>query len=206
MEATQRAGDDVVDLVASFTTRLALDDAEEAQASTSKMLTKTQRAIESCGCTSFSMEMDRAKRGSNSREVYEDALARLMRARAATQSKSKLRLWWLCVLEITSALREKSDATTAGVWDDVCQTLMEDVSGLAKTLGACSDREMWAEIMDEVAQVNPVVASREKTLTLAARGLYALVPDAFIKQASVALKARQNSQIFREELYGCCSR
>ena len=100
MEATQRAGDDVVDLVASFTTRLALDDAEEAQASTSKMLTKTQRAIESCGWTSFSMEMDRAKRGSNSREVYEDALARLMRARAATQSKSKLRLWWLCVLEI----------------------------------------------------------------------------------------------------------
>ena len=72
---------------------------------------------------------------------------------------------------ITSALREKSDATTAGVWDDVCQTLMEDVSGLAKTLGACSDREMWAEIMDEVAQVNPVVASREKTLTLAARAL-----------------------------------
>ena len=201
MEATQRAGDDVVDLVASFTTRLALDDAEEAQASTSKMLTKTQRAIESCGWTSFSMEMDRAKRGSNSREVYEDALARLMRARAATQSKSKLRLWWLCVLEITSALREKSDATAAGVWDDVCQTLMEDVSGLAKTLGAAPDREMWAEIMDEVAQVNPVVASREKTLTLAARGLYALVPDAFIKQASVALKARQNSQIFREELY-----
>ena len=77
---------------------------------------------------------------------------------------------------------------------------MEDVSGLAKTLGACSDREMWAEIMDEVAQV--IQSSLlEKTLTLAARGLYALVPDAFIKQASVALKARQNSQIFREELY-----
>jgi len=201
MEADRHANDDVDDLVASFTTRLALDDAEEAQASTSKMLTETQRTIESCGWTSSSMEMDRAQRVSMSCEAYEDALAQLLRARAATRSKSKLRLWWLSVLEILSALREKSDATAAGVWDDVCQTLMEDVGDLAKTLGAAPDREMWAEIMDEVAIVNPAVASREKTLALAARGLYAIVPDVFIKQASVALKTRQNSQIFREELY-----
>ena len=85
-----------------------IDGAYE-EATTSKLLSETQRTIESCGWTPRSMRLDDGDGWRTmTTDAFDRALAALLRARARTKSESTLRLWWLSVLEITSARGVKS--------------------------------------------------------------------------------------------------
>ena len=105
--------DDIDAFVDRFERSLCLinDDIDGAyeEATTSKLLSETQRTIESCGWTPRSMRLDDGDGWRTmTTDAFDRALAALLRARARTKSESTLRLWWLSVLEITSARGVKS--------------------------------------------------------------------------------------------------
>ena len=199
--------DDIDAFVDRFERSLCLinDDIDGAyeEATTSKLLSETQRTIESCGWTPRSMRLDDGDGWRTmTTDAFDRALAALLRARARTKSESTLRLWWLSVLEITSARGVKSandSSKKSDALEELCRTLVDDVARLAASKQA-PDRERWGEIMEELALTTPDVATREETLALAMRALYAIAPDVVLNCAREALKSRQ-SQATREAVY-----
>ena len=196
------APDDVDELVRAFGSRLALEDEGIDVASTSTSLTESQRTIESCGWTPRARAFDLERWTGVDASAFARGIDGLILARARTRSRSTLRLWWVGALEILRARRARGVRGAFVGLDALCAMLMNDAADLAVGMSA-PDRERWGEITEELSAVLPEVATREQTLALVARELYACAPESLLASAISALKPRM-TQSTREEMYFLC--
>ena len=199
MSSSTGADDDVDELVRAFASRLALEDEGLDVASTSKSLTESQRTVESCGWMPRARAFDLERWTVMDANAFARGIGGLARARARTRSRSTLRAWWVGALEILRARRTVGGGVAVVGLDAMCAMLMSDAADLAMGMSA-PDRERWGEMVEELAAVSPEVATREQTLALVARELYACAPESLLGSAISALKSRM-TQSTREEMY-----
>jgi len=164
--------------------------------------TATQQRRERCGWTPRAIASDDASdilTGANAIANVREALARLLPVRAAMQSASHARLWWLTIVKMTARLERRAGDEYQGAFDGVCDVLIDDIASLARAETA-PERETWSARVGEALKMPVDVAARWETLAHATAGLFNHAPKTLIQKLSAGLKSRL-AQAAREEVY-----